>query len=115
MYTLGVMLPKKKRLSREAFNTIFTKGHRSHSPFLQIITSKTDTFHGSVVVGKKVYQKAVDRNKLRRQLYALLYHFSKQAPTPCTYIVIAKPAIKGVSFLELKESFLKQLESLAKR
>lgn len=88
------MLKKKERLTRAEFDTAFAAGKRVHSPLLQVIVAQSPSFHGAVVVGKKVYKKAVDRNKLRRQLYATVYQFSKKnALTAKTFITIAKPAV----------------------
>lgn len=107
------MLKKKERLTRAEFDRFFSVGKRIHTPLLQIIYSPSDTFHGSVVVGKKVYKSAVDRNRLRRQLYAFLRQFYKKNEVlpPHTVIVITKPAIKGlkkdVFITDLKDSLVK--------
>lgn len=87
------MLKKKERLTRKEFDRFFSVGKRSHSPSVQLIYAPSDAFHGSAVVGKKVYKKAVDRNRLRRQLYGLLYKHHKQHISPFVFILIAKPAI----------------------
>lgn len=98
------MLKRKERLTRAEFDTVFVAGKRVHSPLLQVIVAPSTSFHGAVVVGKKVYKKAVDRNKLRRQLYALVYQFSKNNNvTTKTFITITKPAIIKVSKEEVKE------------
>ena len=91
------MLNKKERLSRDLFNRSFAVGKRIHSPCLQLIVHATDSFHGSVVVPKKIYKKAVDRNMIRRQLYGVLYTFHKNKYILKTYIVIIKPAIKEMT------------------
>ncbi len=96
-----MMLSKKERLTRTLFNRSFSVGKRTHTPHVQLIVSKTEAFHGSVVVSKKVYKKAVDRNKLRRQLYAQLYQFNKAYPTTNTYILITKPSITNVPLKEV--------------
>lgn len=107
MLISSFMLKKKERLTRTAFDRFFSVGKRVHSPYMQLIFAPSDTFHGSVVVGKKVYKKAVDRNRLRRQLYALLYQFHIQNPdSKKTYIIIVKPAIVGV----LRDVFAQELK-----
>ena len=103
------MLAKKERLTRALFDRSFSIGKRYHCPALQLITSNSDRFHGSVVVGKKVYKKAVDRNLLRRRLYAILYEWNKQQNAGNTFIVIAKPAIAKLSKKEYKKELLQQL------
>lgn len=50
------------------------------------------TFHGAVVVSKKVSKRAVDRNMFRRRVYAQLY-------------VLKKKDFTGVVIVTLKPSF----------
>lgn len=92
------MLSKKERLTRVEFDRFFAVGKRIHTPTLQIIFAESPTFHGSVVIPKKVYKKAVDRNKIRRRLYAVLYQFSRQHKQTGTFIIIAKPPVTKVAF-----------------
>jgi ribonuclease P protein component len=91
-----MMLPKKKRLTTEAFNRFFRAGRRSHSTNLTLIHTPAGEFHGAVVVGKKVFKSAVKRNRLRRQLYAALYRAHVATPVTGTFIVIAKPGARAV-------------------
>lgn len=100
------MLKKKERLTRTAFDRSFSIGKRIHSPFFQIIYSPGTSFHGSVVVPKKVYKRAVDRNKIRRQLYACIYQFHKKYPNTNTYIVIVKAGVKTATYAEIIASLL---------
>lgn len=102
------MLKKKQRLTTKEFDHVFSNGKRYHSPTLQLIHSSSDTFHGSAVVGKKVFKKAVDRNRLRRRLYGVLYRYQKEQPLSGTFIFIAKPKLKEVE----KEGFTQEVESL---
>ncbi|MFT5849386.1 MAG: ribonuclease P protein component [Patiriisocius sp.] len=102
------MLTKKQRLTKKEFDHSFSVGKRVHSPALQLIYQKDTVFHGAAVVGKKVYKNAVDRNRLRRRLYAVLYRYSKEHDCKGTYIIIAKPALKEVS----KSDFAQEVEVL---
>ena len=109
------MLPQKERLTREQFNRSFSVGKRLHLPYLQlIIDSTSDSFHGSIVISKKVYKKAVERNKLRRQLYAVLSAFHKTSEVRATYMVIVKPTIKGTSLLEVSSELKELLQKTSK-
>lgn len=91
------MLKKKERLTRKQFDKVFSVGKRIHTPYIQIIIAESDSFHGAVVVPKKVYKKAVDRNALRRKLYAALYEAYKKNNIQKTLILIVKPTITTVS------------------
>ena len=90
------MLAKKNRLSRAEFSKYFKTGKRTHSPIATLIISPHDSFHGAVVVGKKVSKKAVTRNKLRRRAYAQLYNRFKNKNTG-VYILVLKPAIVNLT------------------
>ena len=97
------MLKKRQRLTKKAFDTSFKVGKRFHTPELQLIYDKSTPFHGAAVVGKKVYKKEVDRNRLRRQLYGVLYRQQKKTTLNGTYIIIAKPAAKALSKKQIPE------------
>jgi len=95
------MFTKKERLTKKEFDHSFSVGTRHHCPSLQLIHHPSDSFHGAAVVGKKVYKKAVDRNRLRRQMYGVLYRHHTASALTGTFILIAKPAIKKMNTSEL--------------
>jgi ribonuclease P protein component len=105
------MLKKSERLTRQEFDRSFKLGKRLHSPLLQLIYHPSDTFHGSVVVSKKVAKRAVDRNKLRRRIYGVLYTDLKGKEVHATVIVIAK---QGLLSLSRKETALQVRELLSR-
>ncbi len=98
---LSHMLAKKERLTRKEFDFHFKQGKRFHGEALQLILSPSQTFHGAVVVGKKVYSRAVDRNRVRRSLYPVLAQYGSARTYTC--IIIAKPALKKVSLAQVRE------------
>lgn len=107
------MLKKNRRLTTAEFDRYFSKGRRYHSPNLTLVYTYTGNFHGSVVVGKKVYKKAVDRNKLRRQLYQIIYRWQKSGNPKGVYIVLTKPTVRGVDFATLRLEAKKLFNSVA--
>jgi len=108
------MFAKKQRLTKKEFDYIYSVGKRYHSPLIQLIHYPTEVFHGAVVVGKKVYKKAVKRNKLRRQLYGFLYRRHKKNPLSGSFIFIAKPTIQKASQDEISESLLSLIQQVEK-
>lgn len=66
------MLKRRERLNRTQFSEFGRKGKRFFSESLTISFLPYPSFHGAVVVSKKVSKSAVRRNKLRRQVYAQL-------------------------------------------
>ena len=85
------MLAKLHRLSRAQFLDFFKSGKRRHSDVATVVCAPYPTFHASVVVSKKVAKKAVDRNKIRRQIYTQLSVVKKQGGSG-VFIVLVKPA-----------------------
>ena len=109
------MLQKRHRLTTTAFDHAFATGKRSHDRAWQLIMAPSQEFHGAAVVGKKVYKKAVDRNRLRRQLYAVLYQYYQKSGVTGTYIVIAKPVVATLSQRERKHVLQNLRQSLARQ
>lgn len=91
------MLTKKQRLTKKEFDHVFKNGKRLHSPVLQLIYQPGEQFRGAAVVGKKVYKKAVDRNRVRRRLYNVLYRYQKTQGCTGTFVLIAKPLVTELS------------------
>ena len=106
------MLKKRERLTKAAFDRSFSLGKRIHTPYVQVIYHHSPAFHGAAVVGKKVYKAAVRRNRLRRQIYGVLYRYHKQHPFPGTVIVVAKPAIRTLSQRQVAPAVVEALRQI---
>lgn len=96
------MLKKNDRLTTKEFDRFFSSGRRHHASLFTLIHSGHPTFHGAVVVGKKIYKQAVKRNRLRRRLYSILYRLSREKDLPGVYIILVKPVAATATFAELK-------------
>lgn len=96
------MLKKKERLTKKEFDRFFSSGRRNHSELFTLVHTVGTEFHGAVVVGKKVYKKAVDRNRLRRRVYNVLYRLSRENDLQGVYIILTKPTAGRADFHELK-------------
>lgn len=105
------MLPKRKRLSRSEFSRFFASGVRRNSPSLQIIYVPDAEQRAAVVVGKKIYKKAVARNRLRRQLYHVVRDWFTATHQTGVYIIITKPPIRNLSSREQSRELVSLLES----
>lgn len=106
------MLKKRDRLTKKQFDAYFASGKRFHSPLVQLIYTPLTSFHGAAVAGKKVSKKAVERNTVRRRLYAALYALKKETNLQGVFIMIAKPAAKDASYSELKASLSKLVKTM---
>lgn len=108
------MLKKQQRLTKKAFGVSFKRGRRVHTPTLQLIYDATSPeFHGAAVVGKKVYKKAVARNRLRRQLYGALYRNHRATPLLGTFIIVAKPPARELSGSAVSKAVADLLSSIS--
>ena len=85
------MLKKTERLSRSEFTHYFKIGKRINSEYFTIVISPALTFKAVAVVGKKVHKEAVDRNRLKRQVYAQLQVWRKSVVG--VYLVLVKPPL----------------------
>lgn len=106
------MLKKKERLTKKEFDRFFSSGRRYHTPLLTMVHTPTEDFHGAVVVGKKVFKMAVDRNRLRRRLYNILYRLSQEKELKGVYIILTKPEAKNADFSNLKTTLEDSLSNL---
>lgn len=106
------MLAKSERLTRAEFTHYFKTGRRIHSPLATLVFASHEQRHGAVVVGKKVAKRAVDRNTLRRRVYATLRHRTEGMTG--VFIVILKPAATTVSRAELREAISVLIERVVK-
>lgn len=106
------MLPKEKRLTRDEFSRFFVSGKRTHTPAFQIIYTPSPITKVAVVVGKKVYKKAVDRNRLRRQLYHIMRDWLMESGSVGVYIIITKPAVRDYAHKQLKTSINETLSNV---
>lgn len=106
------MLRKSERLNSQQFKRYFTTGRRLHSPALTLIFHPHPSFHGAVVVPKKVHKLAVNRNHLRRRLYNVLYQFKLKGVTG-VWLVVVKPSAKQTTTTKLKHQLSDLLNRLA--
>jgi len=63
------MLLKKKRVTKELFQTVLKSGNTLSGSFFIFRYIKQSTPQYAFVASKKIAKRAVDRNKLRRQGY----------------------------------------------
>ncbi len=99
------MLQKKERLSREAFSRFFSSGKRINAASFNLVYTPHHTFHGAVVVSKKIAPRAVLRNKLRRTVYSLLWDLKTKHKASGVFILIMRTKPK----LHIRESLKSEL------
>ena len=97
------MLPKKQRVSRKLFETVFRSAATISSPFfvLKIKEAKENRFAFSV--SAKICPEAVDRNKLRRRGYAAAQNLLPQIKKLAVFLFIVKKGAEKLNFQKLQE------------
>lgn len=99
------LLPKKYRLTRKKdFAMLYEKSRTANSDFLFLkyrVNGLNRTRIG-FVVSKKVAKKAVERNKVKRQLREIMRDYLDKIESGMDIAVIAKPSILGKEFDEIK-------------
>jgi ribonuclease P protein component len=100
--SLSPMIAKKNRFTTKLFDRLFRRSKKMHvGNFLFLVSDARGEARFSVVVGKKTSKLAVDRNRLRRQLYEIIRE--KMVPAKLNKNVIL--LYKGSKILENPAEF----------
>lgn len=87
------MLKRENRLSRELFSLTFKQGRRVNKRYINSVYMLNNDFKSVVVVGKKISKKAVQRNLLRRRVYALIKDLKQNSSKTGYFIFLIKPDV----------------------
>jgi ribonuclease P protein component len=108
------MLAKIYRFTTALFDRIFRKSKRISSNGFSFLVSPVWKNHSprfAVVVGKKVSKKAVERNRLRRQLYEIVRQNLVGKIVDKNVIFIYKGAVKFTA----QDKFTKACQELVQK
>ncbi|MFA6355166.1 MAG: ribonuclease P protein component [Candidatus Paceibacterota bacterium] len=94
------MLPKKKRITKDIFQTILKKGSIVSGSFFLFRYIKESNSRYVFVVSKKIAKTAIQRNSLRRRGYNILRQYNLKN---CAGIFFYKKEALHVSLSELKK------------
>jgi ribonuclease P protein component len=96
------MLKKSNRLSHSLFTKNFAIGKRIHNAYSTVIYTPSEGFSCAVVVSKKIYKRAHERNLVRRRFYEVIREKIKERKVIGIYIFLVKPTIKNLTKKEFK-------------
>ena len=106
------MLSKTRRIPRQYFPEILTKGRRYNSPSLLLYCLPTaGESRFSFSVSKKVCKKAVDRNKHRRRGYAAVQKHLDSIKSGFFCFLSFKKGSGGISFAALEKEITDLLKA----
>jgi ribonuclease P protein component len=107
------MLPQGNRLRLEKdIKTLFAKGKSVFGLLvgLKFRKNQLGLSRFAIVTGVKVSKKAVDRNRLKRQMRAIVQEVLPNITPGYDVILFAKKEALGKSFEELREQVLKSFK-----
>lgn len=108
-------LKKQNRLTAKDFLKIQRqKGFFARSSILSIKTVKNNlgASRFGFVVSAKVSKKAVERNKIKRQLRDIVRKNKDDVKIGFDVVIIAPPALKGVKYQKIKEDLMSLFKKL---
>lgn len=109
------MLPKKRRISRAEFSDLLSNSKRFNSPSLTFYLSKILNEGGvskfAFSVSKKVSNKAVVRNKLRRRGYSVIRKYIKQIKPNYYCFFVFKKGADSIKFASLEKEIFELLSN----
>lgn len=94
------MIATKYRVPKESIPYLLRKGAQSHSGLFIVRSAQNDLDFSRfrVIVSKKLHKEAVDRNKLRRQIYEIIRTNEAKLPKKHDIILIPKKQILKKGF-----------------
>lgn len=109
------MLPKEKRIGREQIEFILKKGESSTSKLfiIRYIRNNEKTSRYAIVASAKLSKKAVERNRVRRQIYEAIRLIEKERSIDknLDIVLIPKKQIFKSEFEGIKEDLTGIIEN----
>ena len=99
------MLKRAKRLRKDKdFDNVFKCGKSAYSQIIGVKIEKNNLNHNrfGILVGTKVSKKAVDRNKIKRRIRAIIHNEEPLLKAGYDCAVIVLPLILAKSYDEIK-------------
>lgn len=108
------MISRKNRLKRSEVKHVLKKGQKLFSPVFSIkfVENREKTNKFAVIISKKVTPKAIQRNRLRRQIYEILRLNDDQSENKYNIILIGSPKIIGMTYSEMEQNIKSLLKKI---
>jgi len=108
------MLPKNQRLTSNRIEYLLKKGKKNGNSFLTVkyLQNRQKKSRFCAVVSLKVTPKAVQRNRLRRQLFEIFRLHPDLPSVPTDIVVIAKLPLTKLNFQELTKTLVQTLQNI---
>jgi len=109
------MLARKHRLGKHEINKVFRKGKRIRSQSLMLITQKSDNVKVGVVIGKKCFPRAVDRNKAKRRIRSIVRELFNKIPKDTKIIIYTLPDIQKLDYKGIQKEITKLINKISSK
>ncbi len=99
------MLAKSHRLlKKKDFDRTFKQGKSFYTKFLgvKVLANQTEANRFGIIISTKISKKAVERNKLKRQIREILRPLNKKLKPGFDLIIIAAPSLLGQDYQSIK-------------
>jgi len=109
------MLPKNQRLTSNRIEYLLKKGKKTGNDFFTIkyLPNQLKTkSRFCVIVSSKIHPKAVERNRLRRQIFEIFRLHPALPSAPADIVVIAKTPLTKLNYQELTGALTLALKNL---
>ena len=108
------MLPKNQRLASNRIEHVLKKGRKNGNAFLIIkyLPNRQTKSRFCVIVSVKIFAKAVERNRLRRQIFEIFRTHPELPRSPSDIVIIAKIALTKLNFQDLTTTLLQSLQNI---
>ncbi|MBL7053197.1 MAG: ribonuclease P protein component [Candidatus Portnoybacteria bacterium] len=103
------MLPRKYKLKKDNdFKKVFNKGKYYQKDFIKIkfLENDLEINRFGLVIGLKISKKAVQRNKIKRQLEEVIQSELEQMKKGIDIIILVQPEIIEKEYQEIKETLI---------
>jgi len=100
------VLAKKYRLTaKKDFQHLYKnrKSYQTEFFFVKYLANTLDHSRFAVVISKKVAARAVDRNKNKRRIKAVLQHYYQAMSCPVDMVFYIKKDMKELSFADIQK------------
>jgi ribonuclease P protein component len=102
------LAPRERIRKKKEFLVLYKKGYRYKSKYFSLIgLSNALTYSRVGVVASKKVGNAVTRNRAKRWMRELFRRNKDLLEYPVDLLIVAMPAMKEVTWTELKESYLR--------
>lgn len=109
---------KKINIVRDSkdFENAIKKGNRTSNTnyIIYVISNEREYYRFGISVGKKISNRAVIRNKLKRQLKSIIDNHKNLYQNHQDYIIIMKRNCLESNYEELENSFLNIMNKISK-